>query len=391
VLVDGVSGKQRTALVLELAQARPALGDDGAVPARRDDQLFSTRCYHPSTLTEIGCVAPRAAPTLRLVDLTLRPLTTSDIPDLNRLLAESEEVDQTSEHYSEADLEEEFANPDTEIGKDFVGAYEGERLVGHFQVYSRASDGTHHKINLWGTVTPDRRGNGIGTVLVDAMLARVDEVHAERHPDLPVKAMLSAISTNAAQADLLTNAGFDAERYSFAMRMPLGAVDAPPELPEGLELRRYDDTFAEAMLAAHNEAFRDHPNFTPWNDVMWKQWVTESRSFRPELSFVVVEPSDPQRIVAYVQSAEFDAHHAVTGRREAYIGKVGTLRGFRGRGLAGALLRHTLAAAQAAGYDEAALDVDSENPTGALGVYERAGFAVESRWTDFALVRPPVG
>ncbi len=122
---------------------------------------------------------------------------------------------------------------------------------------------------------------------------------------------------------------------------------------------------------------------------MWKQWVTESRSFRPELSFVVVEPAAPERVVAYVQSAEFDAHFEATGRREAYVGKVGTLREFRGRGLAAALLRHALAAYQAAGYDEAALDVDSENPTGALGVYERAGFAVESRWTDYALVRPP--
>jgi hypothetical protein len=37
VLVDGVAGEQRTALVVELAQARPAFGDDGAVPARGDD------------------------------------------------------------------------------------------------------------------------------------------------------------------------------------------------------------------------------------------------------------------------------------------------------------------------------------------------------------------
>ena len=35
--------------------------------------------------------------------------------------------------------------------------------------------------------------------------------------------------------------------------------------------------------------------------------------------------------------------------------------------------------------DEASLDVDSENPTGALGVYQRAGFAVESRWTNYFL------
>jgi mycothiol synthase len=42
-------------------------------------------------------------------------------------------------------------------------------------------------------------------------------------------------------------------------------------------------------------------------------------------------------------------------------------------------------ACRAAGYDEAALAVDSENPTGALGVYRRVGFAVESRWTNYAM------
>ncbi len=320
--------------------------------------------------------------------VTLRPLATTDISDLARLMAEAEEADRTSEHYSVADLEEEFANPDIEVGKDFVGAYEDDRLVGYFSVYPRSTDGSHQKLNVGGTVTPARRGQGIGTTLVTAMLARVDEVHAERHPGLPAKVVTSGISSNATQERLLTDAGFTTDRWTFAMRATLGAGDVPPALPEGLELRRYDDSLAAAMQAAHNEAFLDHPNFTPWTDVMWRQWVTGSRSFRPELSFVVVERAAPKRVVAYLQSAEFDAHHAATGRREAYVGKVGTLREFRGRGLAGTLLRHALAAYHAAGYDEAALDVDSQNPTGALGVYERAGFAVESRWTDYLLARP---
>jgi mycothiol synthase len=324
------------------------------------------------------------------VNVTLRPLDHDDIPALARLLAAAEAVDHTNEHYNEADLVEEFANPDIELGKDVVGAFDADELLGYFSVYPRATDGTHHRFHVEGTVDPARRGQGVGTLLVQAMIARADEVHRERHPELPARLGLSAVSTNAAQAELLQSHGLVPERWSFAMRATLGAVDAPPELPEGLALHQYDETFAEAMHAAHNEAFLDHPNFTPWTEVMWKQWVTESRSFRPELSFVVVEPDAPERVVAYVQSAEFDAHFEATGRREAYVGKVGTLREFRGRGLAGALLRHALAAYQQAGFDEAALDVDSENPTGALGVYERAGFTVESRWTDYALVLPPV-
>jgi mycothiol synthase len=84
---------------------------------------------------------------------------------------------------------------------------------------------------------------------------------------------------------------------------------------------------------------------------MWKQSVTESRSFRPNLCFVVSRDGYDE-IVAYVQTAEFDADLAATGRRDAYGGKVGTLRGHRGKGLATALLGRALHAYREAGYDE---------------------------------------
>ena len=130
------------------------------------------------------------------MNVTLRALTHGDIPALARLLAAAEAVDQTGEHYNEADLEEEFANPDIELGKDIVGAFDGDELVGYFAVYPRSTDGTHHKFHVEGTVTPPRRGQGIGTELVQAMLARSDEVHRERHPDLPARIGLTSISTN---------------------------------------------------------------------------------------------------------------------------------------------------------------------------------------------------
>lgn len=323
------------------------------------------------------------------MSIELRGLARADIPAWCRLLADIEAVDDIGEHYDEGDLAEEMSNPDTVPGVDFVGAYDGAELVGYCSVYARSGVGEFAKIQTAGGVRPDRRGEGIGTLLVQRMLARADEAHAEKHPHLPAKITLAGLTDNVGQAELLARFGLVPERWSFGMRLQLADLDGrPPALPSGLVLRRYDASLDEPMRLAHNAAFVDHPNFTPWSAVMWRQLVTESRSFRPELSFVAVQDQRPDRVVSYVQSAEFEAHFAATGRREGYVGKVGTVREFRGHGLASALLRHTVAAYRDAGMDEAALDVDSQNPTGALGVYERVGFRVERRFADYVLDRP---
>jgi ribosomal protein S18 acetylase RimI-like enzyme len=323
-----------------------------------------------------------------MTDARLRPLTTADVPAWNRLLAAIEKVDRTGEHYNEADLLEEMANPDIEVGKDVVGAYLADELVGYFLVYPRAVD-DQLKFHLGGGVRPDLRGHGIGTLLAGAMRARAEEVHREQHPAAEALLTMSGPVENDAQADLMRQIGLVPERWSFTMRADLHReLEAPPLPPDGLELRRYDDGVDAAMREAHNEVFLDHPNFTPWTEVMWKQWVSGSRNFRPQLSFVVVDRDRPEVVVAYLQTNEYDAYFQETGRREAYVGKVGTRREHRGRGLAGLLLRHALREYQAAGYDEASLDVDSENPTGALGVYRGAGFEVEKRFADYTARLP---
>lgn len=322
--------------------------------------------------------------------VTLRALRPDDIPAHAALLAAAEAVDDTGEHYNEADLHEEYANPDVEIGADIVGAFDGDDLVGYFSVYPRAAAGSHLKAHLEGTVRPDRRGEGIGTELVAAMVARADAVQAGKHPDLPAHLAVTGLSSNTAQESVLRGAGLLPHRWNFTMRAFLDRIDdlPAPTLPAGLTLRTHSPELDAAARDAHNEAFLDHPDFTPWTEVMWHQWVAGSRNFRPELSVLVVEDSAPERVVAYVLSNEFDAYFQATGRREAYVARVGTRRDRRGQGIAGALLQESLRRFRAAGMDEASLDVDSENPTGALGVYERAGFEVERRWTNYTLERP---
>jgi ribosomal protein S18 acetylase RimI-like enzyme len=91
-------------------------------------------------------------------------------------------------------------------------------------------------------------------------------------------------------------------------------------------------------------------------------------------------------VAGYVMSYESPADTARRGVRDLYIGTVGTLPAHRGRGIAGALLAHVLQGAPAQGYATASLTVDAENPTGALGVYDRAGFRLHRR--EVTYLRP---
>lgn len=91
-------------------------------------------------------------------------------------------------------------------------------------------------------------------------------------------------------------------------------------------------------------------------------------------------------VVGFVVSEVNEEDWVRQGSKSAYIGLVGTVRAWRGRGLAGALLADVLIACRASGLVRAILDVDTENATGALGVYTRLGFVPTAREVAYRTV-----
>ena len=70
---------------------------------------------------------------------------------------------------------------------------------------------------------------------------------------------------------------------------------------------------------------------------------------------------------------------AAQGYPHAYVGLVGVVREWRGRRIAQTLLARVLEASRALGYERVNLDVDSDNPSGALGLYTSMGFRQATR------------
>jgi ribosomal protein S18 acetylase RimI-like enzyme len=172
---------------------------------------------------------------------------------------------------------------------------------------------------------------------------------------------------------LLTNAGYEPLRYWYEMRRDLrSGVVGDGSLPAGLERRPYDREMDDALHAAHDEAFADHWGFTPRDRDVWQTWMV-GRALRTDLTSVVFDGDD---IAGYALVQQWPEDAVLRGFEEVWVSHIGTRRAWRGRGLAFTLLTGVLVGAAAQGLDCVSLNVDSANPTGALGLYERSGFEV---------------
>jgi mycothiol synthase len=316
------------------------------------------------------------------VRVSWRPITAGDVAAWCALLAAAEAVDATGEHYDVDDLLEELADPGLDAAQDTVAAFAGERMVCYGLVRGSAAVRGVHPVYAEGCVHPDHRRTGLGQATLERTAARATELHRRHHAGIPGELLVYTHDGNPGATALVAGAGMRPVRYWFDMHRDLAEPPPPAPLPDGLRLLAFDPTLDEALdealRLARNDAFAEHWRSVERDESSWRQWFTGSRAFRPQVSFAVL---DGDEVAGFLLSYEFDAINAASGVREAWVGQVGTRAPWRGRGVASALLTRALRAYAEAGYQRAGLNVDTANPTGALGLYERWGFGVKQRWT----------
>jgi mycothiol synthase len=308
--------------------------------------------------------------------LTWRAVTTEDASALARAYAAVEAVDDTGEHYSEQDIREELEDDSLDLGRDTFAALapDGE-VVAFAWVRGSAEVRDLDRVHADGAVVPAARGRGLGRRLLEWAEARAASLHRERHPDIAGVVCVNAHENNASKQALVRAAGYAAIRWSYRMTRSMDdpLPDVPPT-PPGLTLAPYATDRDEAVRQAHREAFADNWGATPPDEQRWSRWYTGAHTFRPDVSWLVLHGDE---VAAYLLTYSWEADTAATGVREAFLGHLGVRPGWRRRGVGGLLLAAGLQSYRSAGYGLSALTVDTGNATGALSLYERAGYAVE--------------
>jgi ribosomal protein S18 acetylase RimI-like enzyme len=203
-------------------------------------------------------------------------------------------------------------------------------------------------------------------------------------PGLPAELTMWLPQPRVSATALAMREGFEPWRYFFEMRRDLSDPVEILGVPAGFALREFrvgDDD--EPVRLARNASFADHWGSLETSPERWRAQLVEATSFRPQHSFVATFEDGPTagEIAAFVLGEEFDAETEAHGYRTGYIALVGTVRQARGHGLASALLNRQLASMSDDGYRYAELGVDSDSPTGAGRIYQRAGFSQFKRVT----------
>jgi mycothiol synthase len=225
---------------------------------------------------------------------------------------------------------------------------------------------------IWGTVDPEFRRRGLGTALMGWTLDRARVRASREDPGIRVDLASFAEDSETGHRALLAAVGLKPARHFFLMRRTgLGDVpDAP--LPDGLEIRPVSQDQWRTILDAENEAFRDHWGHREMTDGDYQ------RTFELDTSLWVVA-WDGDQVAGVVQNWIWPEENERLGVKRGWLEHISVRRPWRRRGLARAITAASLVRLHEAGLDEAMLGVDSENPNGALGLYEGLGFAMRSR------------
>lgn len=311
-----------------------------------------------------------------------RPATAADVDGITDLHAAMAGVDHPDWAETREEIAEALGHSWVDLDHDTLVAETGGRIVAFGHVNLPDGYDSVLRVFLNGGVHPDERGRGVGRRLLDWQRRRALEMLATVTDTIPVWVLVYAESRNVAHQHLLDRSGFGLARYFLQMVRDLADPIPQPALPDDLTAVTPDDALADPILAARDSAFRDHWGSQPTSAEEWRSFW-RMPTLRRDLSVAAVDARGAVGgfVLTQVTPEDFERQ----GYAGAYIPLIGVVRDHRRRGVAPALIAEVLRRCRADGLEKVKLDVDAENPTGALGLYTGLGFVESSRGMAYSL------
>lgn len=314
--------------------------------------------------------APETVEAPSSAGLAWRPLARADAADLTALVQATQAADGLEYRLSEDETVELLEAPSLDLERDTVVGTDDDGVLRAWGIVSTFSgDETLVRAIVDGGVHPEWCGRGIGTELLAWGTGRARQLLAASGKDVPGRICHYLDEKQTDAAALFRAAGYTPIRYYAELRRPLDETVPALTPVAGARIEAWPADDDEVRLA-HNAAFADHWGSQPRSAA---DWTSARAMFAPAWSFVARDEASGS-VVGYVKTDRYEQDWAVAGYSSGYVHLLGTLREWRGRGVAKALLAATMAAQRADGIEYAELGVDTENPSGAQGLYAALGF-----------------
>ena len=230
----------------------------------------------------------------------------------------------------------------------------------------------------FGVLVPEWRRRRIGTAILAWNQARLRQI-ARNHPGTAKVFRSWAEGGEHGTTALLERDGYLAVTYGAEMSRSITEDLPSAPLPAGLEVRPVEPHHLRAIWEADVEAFRDHWGARPPTEADWEAFL--DRPHRDPSLWKVAWEGD--RVVGQVRSFINPDENAEYGRLRGYTEDISTIKEWRGRGVARALICESMRVLKERGMEEVGLGVHAENPTGAFHLYQSLGYQIDATTTIY--------
>ncbi|CAM3261978.1 GNAT family N-acetyltransferase [Occultella aeris] len=305
--------------------------------------------------------------------LTWRALDVGDVQELHALFARVESHDNPPYRTTLEEAAETFQGDWKDAPNNTLGGFDpAGTLQAYGTVTAQPGDVRSVRAFLEGGVDPDWRRRGIGSAVLRWQVDRSRQVLAASGKDVPGRIVVHVEDGMTDSVRMLTEQGFSPRRWYTEMRRDLNLELPAVKLRSSLDLVPWSAELDDQVRLAHNESFRDHWGSEPHTVETWQEGRTY---FAPTWSFLVLDrTSDRAQVAGYLLSGRYEQDWDSLGWTEGYIDILGVRREWRGQRIATALLARAMAAYREDGMEYAGLGIDTDQPTGAFGLYGNLQF-----------------
>jgi len=305
------------------------------------------------------------------IQFQLRQATHSDLPEIAALLSEGLSFDGLVFVQTAEELAEEFDGTYCSLDQDVIVAIYESSIIGVGYTIFLPSETKEERCYIFGTTKPEYRNNGVGTAVMKWATEHGESLLRSTKRTLPKFLRSDMSATNSTAGSLFQSFNMSPVRWNDDLIIDLANS---PEVFTATEysIVPWDSSRDEEARITKNQAFMDHWGSTPTSKEGWEQLVHGSAA-RLDQSFFALDQNE--KIIGVLLSHRYESDDEVLGKRIGWIDKLATLSEHRKKSVGKSLITHALAAYKRDGLTHGALDVDTENPTGAYGLYTSVGFS----------------